>query len=378
MRIRDFDTNKYNWSLHRLNVVAYKYRMAEILEYDENEPHGCPDTAYVVVARNMEAMGLEHLLLWKQWWKIWKHHRQDLSIEQLTVVIYDAIAEFKQCYLDLMAPESESEKTLFANIKASLEKDRDFISLLTNHTGEIPDAFDYTITPEDQVKNGVKIDFVLGRSLLKEMGVTAIRTTEDVDAILWRIAFMGNDMERGFRNAMVELTNNNRMIDYIDFKCYQYNRQIGAQRSIRCNMEVEENKTKAKKARNDVIKLENGLSHKNKFINHLCNIIICQRERYLKVLFRTQAFAKDKNQALNFFILNLKKPKSKLCKAFDFNNEADMDDYIRLFKIAKRTIKPSLAKRIALLHIREENTRELFFNKVEEANNLIYKSRRSQ
>lgn len=77
------------------------------------------------------------------------------------------------------------------------------------------------------------IDF--GRKLLKEMGINYISTTEDVDMILWRMAFMGYNMVSGFRNALVELTNCSEMIDYIDFRCHQYNRVIGNQREIREN-----------------------------------------------------------------------------------------------------------------------------------------------
>ena len=374
MKYNAIDISKYSQSLYHLNEVAYKYGMAEILEYDENEPLGCPDTAYVVVARSMEAMGLEDLLEWKTWWRIWKHHREDLSVEQLTAVVYSAMADIKQSYLDLMEPENESDVNKLAIVRDSLETDRGFIKQLTNIIGEIPEAFDYTIRPEDWPPGNLS---QLGRSLIKEMGFTVIRTTDDVDAIMWRMAFLGFDLSRSFRNAMVELTNNNRLNDYIDFKCRLYNRQIETQRSIRKNYEVGEVKRKVKAAQKHILKLENVISKKNELMTHYNNIINCQKERYLKTLSKANAVAKQKSMVQNHFIQHLKNPNSILCKSFDFNDEYEMDYYIKLFKMAERVIKPSSARRIAKLRINDEQTRELFLRKVEEVNLQICKYRKN-
>lgn len=372
MKYNDIDISKYDQSLYHLNEVAYKYRMTEILEYDENEPLGCPDTAYVVVARSMEAMGLEDLLEWKTWWRIWKHHREDLSVEQLTAVVYSAMADFKQSYLDLMEPENESDVNKLAIVRESLETDRGFIKQLTNIIGEIPEAFDYTIKEEDLAKCD---RYLQCRSLLREMGITAIKTTDDVDAIMWRIAFLGSDISCSYRNAIAELTINNRLKDYLDFKRRQYNRQIETQRSIRKNCEIEKEKKKDNAAQKHVLKLENVISKKNELITRYNNIISYQKENYLKMLFQANNDAKHKSLVLNHFILHLKNPYSILCKSFDFNDEYEMDYYLKLFKMAKRGISPSVARRIAKVRINDEQTRELFLRKVEELNIQICKSR---
>lgn len=257
MRYNNIDINKYRKNLYLLNELIRKYGICEILEYDEKESKDYPDNACVVVARIMEDLGLEHLIEWKSWWKIMKHHREDFTIEQLTVVIYHAIAEFKQSYLDLMQPDNASDEKKLAMIKVSLEKDRAFIKRLNHGSSIIPKAFNYTITSEDMMKGDSILTIDFGRKLLKEMGINYISTTEDVDMILWRMAFMGYNMVSGFRNALVELTNCSEMIDYIDFRCHQYNRVIGNQREIRENYQLEELKKKYKIAIQSLINKEN-------------------------------------------------------------------------------------------------------------------------
>lgn len=244
MRYNSIDISKYSRSLFRLNELIRKYGTCEILDYDEKE--FIPENACVVVAGIMEDLGLDNLIEWKYWWKIWKHHREDLTIEQLTVVIYNAMAEFKQCYLDLMQPDNASDENKLVRIRLSLDNDRAFIKRLNHESSILPEAFNYTITPED-LNNGDHYSSIhLGRRLLNEIGIKHISTTEDVDMILWRIAYMGFDMSRGFRNAMVELTNCSEMIDYIDYRCHQYNRVIGNQRIIRGNYQLEDLRRKYK------------------------------------------------------------------------------------------------------------------------------------
>ena len=238
MRYNSIDISKYSRSLFRLNELIRQYGTCEILDYDEKE--FIPENACVVVAGIMEDLGLDNLIEWKYWWKIWKHHREDLTIEQLTVVIYNAMAEFKQCYLDLMLPDNASDEKKLVMIRLSLGDDRAFIKRLDHESGILPEAFNYSITPEDLSKDDPFISSDFGRRMLKEIGVKHISTTEDIDMLLWRIAFMGYDISRGIRNAIVELTNCSEMIDYIDFRCHQYNRVIGNQRIIRGNYQLEE------------------------------------------------------------------------------------------------------------------------------------------
>ena len=259
MRYNNIDTSRYSQSLYRLNELVKKYGQCEILEYDEDTHGGYPETAYVVVASNMDDLGLEPLIEWKSWWKIYKHHREDLTIEQLTIIIYQAMAEFKQSYLDLMEPDNASDERKLDMMKALLEKDQEFIHLLNPNSDEIPEAYDYTIRPEDLKKPSHPLNYNLGKTLLKEIGVKKICTTEDVDAILWRLAFMGYEMSIAFRNAMVELTSSRELIDYIDFKNHQYNHVIGNQREIRNNYIIEKQKIKYQTIWNTMKQLEDKI-----------------------------------------------------------------------------------------------------------------------
>ena len=259
MRYNNIDTSKYSQSLYHLNELIHKYGQQEILEYDEDMHWGYPEIACVVVASIMEDLGLVNLIEWKNWWKMCKHHREDLTIEQLTIIIYQAMAEFKQSYLDLMVPDNASDEKKLVMMKALLEKDREFIRLLNPDSDEIPEAYDYTIRPEDLKKACYPLNLDLGRSLLKEIGLKKICTTEDVDEILWRLAFMGYDMSIAFRNAMVELTSSRELIEYIDFKYHQYNHVIGNQKEIRVNYKIEELKSKYQRARNTILQLENKI-----------------------------------------------------------------------------------------------------------------------
>ena len=58
------------------------------------------------------------------------------------------------------------------------------------------------------------------RTTLYKMGVVSINTTEDIDQILWRLAFMGCEITGGLRMALVELASNSKMIDYIDYNLH--------------------------------------------------------------------------------------------------------------------------------------------------------------
>jgi hypothetical protein len=85
---------------------------------------------------------------------------------------------------------------------------------LTKGTNHIPNAFDYGLRPDELVSKYDITCFQMGKTLFEEIGVTTIMTTEDVDGILWRMAIMNFEMSRGYRNAMVEMTDNNELIDY--------------------------------------------------------------------------------------------------------------------------------------------------------------------
>ena len=373
MRNRSIDISKLNRSLYYLNEVAQKYGMNEILEYDDDEPEGVLETGFVVMARNMESLGLDYLLEWKSWWKVWKHGRRDLSAEQLSVVIYNSLADFKQNYLDYKTPENESDEMKLKRIRESLENDRRFICKLTKGTNHIPDAFDYGLRPDELVSKSDITCFQMEKTLFEEIGVTTIMTTEDVDGILWRMAIMNVEMSRGYRNAMVEMTDNNELIDYIDYKFHQYNHHVASQKTIWKNKMVKKSENMAKTC----IEMEKRLNKRKQFIREQTVAIQKLKEKNLRLNMLLKYFRDDHKreiQTLNYFILNLKNPSTHLCKAFDFNNEEDMKLYIRWFVRAGRYIKTSRARRIAMLYISEEDKRQQFINMVEAANVLISKS----
>ena len=59
------DQSKLVRYIYRLEEITHKYGNYEILERYEDVSKSDLDTAHVVVARQIEVMGIEHLLIWK-------------------------------------------------------------------------------------------------------------------------------------------------------------------------------------------------------------------------------------------------------------------------------------------------------------------------
>ena len=333
------DQSKLVRSIYRLEEITHKYGNNEIFERYEDVSKSDLDTAHVVVARQIEDMGIEHLLVWKNWWKIWKHGRKDLSTEQLTIIFYKALADLKQIYLDLIIPENEKDKERVTTVSLSLEKDLQYIKTLIDKAEDVKDAFDYSLSQRDRAI-GEGIDCIqFGEDLLKAMDISIIRTCDDVDAFLWRLANTGYKVSRGIRNAMVEITFNNEIIDYIDYRSRQYNRAM-----------------------------ENQLINKDKI-----NIEI----KIIKKKANVPSRIKQKNyliQITGFLFTYVKNPHSRLCKTYDFNKVADMKEYLKWFIYSGKTISSPLAQKIVDECITDENAKQQFLDLINDTNNQIIDS----
>ena len=333
------DESKLIRSIYHLEEITHKYGNNEILERYEDVTKSDLDTAHVVVARQIEDMGIEHLLVWKHWWKIWKHGRKDLSTEQLTIIFYKALADLKQIYLDLMIPENEKDKERITIVSLSLEKDLQYIKTLIDKVEDVKDVFDYSLSQRDR-EIGEGIDSLqFGEGLLKAMDISIIKTCDDVDALLWRLANMGYRVSRGIRNAMVEITFNNEIIDYIDYRSRQYNRAMEKQfiNKDKVNIEIK------------IIKKKVNVPPKIKQKKYLIQII-------------------------GLLFTYVKNPHSRLCKTYDFNKVADIKDYLKWFVYSGRTISSPLAKKIADECIADDNAKQQFLDLVNATNNQIIDS----
>ena len=333
------DQSKLTRSIYRLEEITHKYGNYEILERYEDVSKSDLDTAHVVIARQIEAMGIEHLLLWKKWWRIWKHSHKNLNTEQLTIIIYKALVDLKQIYLDLIIPENDKDEERVAIVSLSLEKDLQYIKTLIDKGEDVKDAFDYSLSQKDR-EIGENIDSILvGESLLNTIGITNIKTCDDVDAFLWRLSNMGFKVSRGIRNAMVEITSDNEIIDYIDYRSRQYNRAM-----------------------------EKHLINKDKV-----NIEI----KIIKKKVSIPPIIKQKNyliQIVSLLFTYVKDPHSRLCKTYDFNKVAEMKAYLKWFVCSGRTISSPLAQKIVDECITDDNAKQQFLDLVNETNNQIIDS----
>lgn len=329
------DQSKLARCIYHLEEIAHKYGNYEILERYEDVSKSDLDTVNVVVARQMEEMGIEYLLVWKHWWKIWKHSRKDLNTEQLTIIIYKALADLKQLYLDLTIPENDKDQERIKIVRLSLEKDLQYIKMLIDKAEDVKDAFDYSLSQQDR-KTSTGIDSIqFGEGILNAMDISIIKTCDDVDALLWRLAHMGYRVSRGIRNAMVERTFNNEIIDYIDYRSRQYNRAIDKQFINKDKVNKEIKKINAPK--------------------------IYKQKKYMI-------------QILGFLFSYVKNPQSRLCKAYDFNKVADMKEYLKWFVYSGRTISSPLAKKIVDECITDDNAKQQFMDLVNATNDQIIDS----
>ena len=333
------DQRKLVRSIYRLEEITHKYGNYEILERYEDVSKSDLDTVNVVVARQIEDMGIEHLLLWKNWWRIWKHGRKDLSTEQLTIIIYKALVDLKQIYLELIIPENDKDEERVTIVSLSVEKDLQYIKTLIDKGEDVKDAFDYSLSQKDR-EIGESIDSILvGEGILNTIGISNIKTCDDVDAFLWRLANMGFKVSRGIRNAMVEITSDNEIIDYIDYRSRQYNRAM-----------------------------EKHLINKDKV-----NIEI----KIIKKKVSVPPRIKQKNyliQVISLLFTYVKDPHSRLCKTYDFNKVADMKAYLKWFVCSGRTISSPLAQKIVDECITDDNAKQQFLDLVNETNNQIIDS----
>ena len=309
------DQSKLVRSIYRLEEITHKYGNYEILERYEDISKSDLDTAHVVIARQIEAMGIEHLLLWKKWWRIWKHSHKNLNTEQLTIIIYKALVDLKQIYLDLIIPENDKDEERVAIVSLSLEKDLQYIKTLIDKGEDVKDAFDYSLSQKDR-EIGENIDSILvGESLLNTIGITNIKTCDDVDVFLWRF------------------------IDYIDYRSRQYNRAM-----------------------------EKHLINKDKV-----NIEI----KIIKKKVSIPPIIKQKNyliQIVSLLFTYVKDPHSRLCKTYDFNKVAEMKAYLKWFVCSGRTISSPLAQKIVDECITDDNAKQQFLDLVNETNNQIIDS----
>lgn len=379
MKYKGIDISKLNRSAYSLGELIHKYGHEEIIDFYDEDPLDNLETAYVVTARMFEDLNLEHLDIWKQGWKCWKHHRTDLTIEQLSLFFYKAMAEVKQSYIELMEPENERDESQISNITASLENDRTIIKTLTDKVGDVGEAFDLSVYPQDS-DNADKRDSTRGKEILNKMGIKSLKTTEEVDGVFWRLAFMGYDIIKPLRDAMFELSCNNQLKDYIDYRCRQFNCQLGIQRELGGRIVKEKPNPIPKPKTKDelsqtIIKLERSINRRKKHEQLLYDSLRRQKDKHLQKEREANKEIIETRRELKHFVTYLKNPTSRFCRAYDFNDESEMDYYLKWFKVAGRTLSYSHANDIAKLRITDENVRQRFFEKVIEVNRQIKESR---
>lgn len=374
MKYNKIERCKFSKSRRHLIELMRAYGLKNLLVKEEGEEVAMLVMARSYVIKDMEQLNIA-LNIMETRQENWKAICEDLSPQEITVLFFRALSAVKEGYLEDFTPENNADYKAIAAIKASLEENLAYLNTFEEAKDEDLNPFPFTPDGEGPGAEGRRSEIENYRNMLIELGLDRIITVASLNKLFWRLAAMGIEMNQSLRDAIISLTQNPEMRDYIDYTCDKYCETITASKAFRQrqtylsqNKELERTKAEVTRLHLSLAEKNKDLKNKNIELNTLSHRLRKEfHEKYSKTVNKRKA---EKNIYRRLF-QNLTFRQSDLPLAYDLNQESHMHHYLEWFELGKYSLSEGKINRIIKYCITDEQVKARFWELAQQMNERI-------
>ena len=374
MKYNKIERCKFSKSRRHLIELMRAYGLKNILVKEEGE-----DVAMLVMARSYVIKDMERLNIalnvsdTRQ--ENWKAICDNLSPQEITVVFFRALAAVKEGYLEDFTPENKADHKTMAAIKNSLEENLAYLGTFEETDDEDLNPFPFTPDGEGPGAEDRRSEIENYRNMLIELELDSIVTVASLNKLFWRLAAMGIEMNQSLRDAIISLTQNPEMRDYIDYTCDKYYETISASKAFRQRQTYLSQDKELERTKAEVTSLHLALAEKKKELKKK-NIELTdlgyrlKREYYLKMS-KTAGKRKAEKSVYKRLFQDLTFMHTELPLAYDLNQESHMLHYLEWFELGKYSLSEGKINRIIMNCITDERAKAKFQELAQQMNERI-------
>lgn len=374
MKYNKIERCKFSKSRRHLIELMRAYGLKNMLVREEGE-----DVAMLVMARSYVIKDMERLKISLNVEETrrenWKAICDDLSPQEITVVFFRALAAVKEGYLEDFTPENKADQKTMLAIKTSLEQDQAYLSTFEEANDKNLTPFPFTPDGEGPGAEERRCEIENYRNMLIDLELDNIVTVASLNKLFWRLAAMGIEMNQSLRDAIISLTQNPEMRDYIDYTCDKYFETVTASKVFRHRQTYLSQNKELERTKAEVTRLHLALAEKNKELKEK-NIELTdlgyrlKRDYYLKMS-KTDGKRKAEKNICRKLFQNLTFRQSELPLAYDLNQESHMLHYLEWFELGKYRLSEGKIIRIIKNCITDEQAKNRFRELAQQMNESI-------
>lgn len=374
MKYNKIERCKFSKSRRHLIELMRAYGLKNLLVREKGEEVAMLVMARLYVIKKLQKLNIA-LNVPETRQENWKVICDDLSPQEITVVFFRALAAVKEGYLEDFTPENKAEQKTMAAIKSSLEEDLEYLSTFEEAKDENLNPFPFTPYGEGPCADERRGEIENYRNMLIELGLDNIVTVASLNKLFWRLAAAGIEMNQSLRDAIISLTQNPDMRDYIDYTCDKYYETVTASEGFKRRQEFVSQKKELERTKAEVTDLQLILQEKNKELKEKNNELTglgrrLRREFHMKIS-KTDGKRKAEKAVCRRLFQDLTFFQSDLPLAYDLNQESHIQHYLEWFELGKYSLSEGKINRIIKKRITDEEAKSRFRELAQQMNERI-------
>lgn len=374
MKYNKIERCKFSKSRRHLIELMRAYGLKNLLVREKGEEVAMLVMARLYVIKKLQKLNIA-LNVPETRQENWKVICDDLSPQEITVVFFRALAAVKEGYLEDFTPENKADQKTMAAIKSSLEEDLEYLSTFEEAKDENLNPFPFTPYGEGPCADERRGEIENYRNMLIELGLDNIVTVASLNKLFWRLAAAGIEMNQSLRDAIISLTQNPDMRDYIDYTCDKYYETVTASEGFKRRQEFVSQKKELERTKAEVTDLQLILQEKNKELKEKNNELTglgrrLRREFHMKIS-KTDGKRKAEKAVCRRLFQDLTFFQSDLPLAYDLNQESHIQHYLEWFELGKYSLSEGKINRIIKKRITDEEAKSRFRELAQQMNERI-------
>lgn len=374
MKYNKIERCKFSKSRRHLIELMRAYGLKNLLVREKGEEVAMLVMARLYVIKKLQKLNIA-LNVPETRQENWKAICDDLSPQEITVVFFRALAAVKEGYLEDFTPENKADQKTMAAIKSSLEEDLEYLSTFEEAKDENLNPFPFTPYGEGPCADERRGEIENYRNMLIELGLDNIVTVASLNKLFWRLAAAGIEMNQSLRDAIISLTQNPDMRDYIDYTCDKYYETVTASEGFKRRQEFVSQKKELERTKAEVTNLQLILQEKNKELKEKNNELTglgrrLRREFHMKIS-KTDGKRKAEKAVCRRLFQDLTFFQSDLPLAYDLNQESHIQHYLEWFELGKYSLSEGKINRIIKKRITDEEAKSRFRELAQQMNERI-------
>ena len=333
---------------------AYGLKHIEVIKKGDSEPQQVLVRTYVIMEFGKLKIPFDEDMSRKENWK--PRHR-NLSVKQMTVLVLR-----------------------IEMIKKSLRADKKYLKTFSEYDNDTLTPFSTTRIFTDPMTDERMEKINECKKWIRSLKLSVV-TISGVNQVFWTLSYAGMNITQNMRDALISLTDNQEIRDYIDYCCDKYdfdvtkhirNKKVKNQEVIELSEKLVKKKTEVETLKLKCKEKTESIKEKNKEIERLKRDLSksyqAKYEKKVKLHFSYKG-------TIKYLLEGLISPNSKISRAYNLNNEEDIVLFLKWFEYSGKTIPNNTIKYIAKYQITDENSLERFKELVNEMNERVKQTR---